>query len=101
MHALAHAPATPNGGRGATGVDAPRTSESPMRLVPFVLLAVAVAVACSAGDRSAVSETQQAAHVPDLVGTADLIVDAKVLATSWVVYAQELKESFCSLEEGN
>jgi len=30
-----------------------------------------------------------------------MIVDAKTLATSWVVYDQELKESFCSIEEAN
>src|SRR6266704_970866 len=39
------------------------------------------------------------AHVQDLDGPPDMIVDAKTLATSWVVYDQELKESFCSIEE--
>jgi len=39
-------------------------------------------------------------HVADLDGTPDLIVDSKDLATSWVVYDQELKESFCTLQEG-
>src|SRR5439155_5719905 len=81
----------------------PLPVESFMRLVPFAALAAvaaAVAVSCSSSDRSPLSETQQAAHVPDLVGTPDLTVDRKVLATSWVVYDQVLKENFCSLEEG-
>lgn len=38
-------------------------------------------------------------HVQDLDGTPDLIVDSKKLATSWVVYEQDLKEGFCSLAE--
>src|SRR2546430_11445967 len=33
-----------------------------------------------------------------LFRSPDMIVDAKTLATSWVVYDQELKESFCSIE---
>jgi len=75
-----------------------------MRLVPFAALAAiaaVVAASCSSSDWSPLSETQQAAHVPDLVGTPDLTVDRKILATSWVVYDQVLKENFCSLEEGN
>ena len=56
-------------------------------------------IACGPVERSAVS-APQFAHVQDLDGTPDLIVDAKKLATSWVIYDQELKESFCSIEEG-
>ncbi|HET9707806.1 MAG TPA: lysyl oxidase family protein [Gemmatimonadales bacterium] len=36
----------------------------------------------------------------DLDGMPDLIVDAKRLATSWVVYDQDLRKDFCSLVEG-
>lgn len=58
-------------------------------------------LACNGPEgRSVVAPPPQFAHVQDLDGTPDLIVDAKVLATSWVVYDQELKESFCTLQEG-
>lgn len=40
------------------------------------------------------------ARAPDLDGVPDLIVDAKRLAESWVIYDQELRESFCSVQEG-
>src|SRR5438128_12495829 len=74
-----------------------------MRLVPVAGLAAVVAfAACSNADRGRLTPSgPEFAHVQDLDGTPDLIVDAKRLADSWVVYDQELKESFCSLEEGN
>jgi hypothetical protein len=66
-----------------------------------VMLAAAAALAaCNPADR-AIASGPQFAHVQDLDGTPDLIVDAKKLATSWVVYDQELKESFCSIEEAD
>jgi lysyl oxidase len=66
----------------------------------IVALAAAAALsACNPADQPAVSAPQYA-HVQDLDGTPDLIVDSKVLATSWVVYDQELKETFCTLQEG-
>jgi len=58
--------------------------------------------ACTSADRPlrpAVSDPQFA-HTQDLDGIPDLIVDSKALATSWVVYDQQLKESFCTLQEG-
>jgi len=58
--------------------------------------------ACTSADRPlrpAVSGPQFA-HTQDLTGLPDLIVDSKALATSWVVYDQALKESFCTLQEG-
>jgi hypothetical protein len=64
------------------------------------LVAAATLAACGSVDRAGVS-VPQFAHVQDLDGTPDLIVDAQKLATSWVVYDQELKESFCSIEEAN
>lgn len=65
-----------------------------------VLATAALAAACLEAGRPAVTNPQFA-HVQDLDGTPDLIVDAKKLATSWVVYDQFLKESFCSIQEAN
>src|SRR5437667_6516193 len=75
-----------------------------MRFTPLAALVSVLAVAtCTPVERGAVAPPSGPAfaHVQDLDGTPDLIVDAKRLADSWVVYDQELKESFCSLEEGN
>ena len=58
-----------------------------------------LATACTSLDRPVVSRPQFA-HTQDVLGVPDLIVDSKALATSWVVYDQELKESFCTLQEG-
>ena len=60
-----------------------------------------VAGACSQVDRSNLARVggPQFAHTQDLEGTPDLIVDAAKLASSWVIYDQELKGSFCSLTE--
>ena len=58
-----------------------------------------LATACTSLDRPVVSRPQFA-HTQDVEGLPDLIVDSKALATSWVVYDQELKESFCTLQEG-
>ena len=65
------------------------------------LAAALVAVACSRPDRAgpAALGAAQFAFEQDLDGTPDLIVDAHKLAASWVIYDQELKESFCSIEE--
>src|SRR6266511_3400782 len=67
-------------------------------LVPMLVAGLLVA-ACTSADRPLASHPQFD-HTQDLVGTPDLIVDSKALATSWVVYDQELKESFCTLQEG-
>jgi Lysyl oxidase len=66
----------------------------------LLALTAAAFAACNPRDQVAVS-APQFAHVQDLEGTPDLIVDATKLATSWVVYDQELKESFCSVEEAD
>lgn len=42
-----------------------------------------------------------AAHLQDLDGQPDLIVDARRLATSWVIYDQDLPAGFCSVQEGD
>jgi len=75
-----------------------------MRVARLAAVSAALTlVTCTHADRSALVAPPgpEFAHVQDLDGTPDLIVDAKRLADSWVVYDQELKESFCSLEEGN
>src|SRR5207247_1932544 len=72
-----------------------------MRFTPLAALVSVLAVAtCTPVERGAVAPPSGPAfaHVQDLDGTPDMIVDAKTLATSWVVYDQELKESFCSIE---
>lgn len=74
-----------------------------MRLAPLVLTVATLAVVtCTGTDRGVfvAPSGPQFDHVQDLDGTPDLIVDGKKLATSWVVYEQELRESFCSLAEG-
>jgi len=70
-----------------------------MRRRTPIFVAGLLAAACTSVERNLVS-VPQFAHVADLDGTPDLIVDSKDLATSWVVYDQELKESFCTLQEG-
>ncbi|HEV8399615.1 MAG TPA: lysyl oxidase family protein [Gemmatimonadales bacterium] len=67
---------------------------------PITLALAATAVLSGCGPTDHPLSGPQFAHVQDLDGTPDLIVDAKALATSWVVYDQELKESFCTLQEG-
>lgn len=68
------------------------------RRLPLTLAAGLLAAACISLDRPV--SAPQFAHTADVTGTPDLIVDSKALATSWVVYDQELKESFCTLQEG-
>ncbi len=70
------------------------------RRLTLMLAAGLLIAACTSMDRSVASGPQFQAKEPDLIGTPDLIVDSKALATSWVVYDQELKESFCTLQEG-
>ncbi len=74
----------------------------PWNALPTLVVTAGLAlVACSRPDGTGSLAAPQFAHVQDLDGTPDLIVDAKKLATSWVVYDQELKESFCSIEEAD
>lgn len=72
-----------------------------MRITPFAAAAAALALAtCRPDAPASVGPRIQAAHVGDLSGAADLIVDGPTLARSWVVYDQILKEGTCTLEEG-
>src|SRR5438094_4226513 len=85
-------------------LDRPSTPGVAMRFPVIGAAAAALALTtCTPADRgTAVAPgAPQFAHVQDLDGTPDMIVDAKTLATSWVVYDQELKENFCSIEEAN
>jgi len=74
-----------------------------MRLarIPRLVAALTLA-ACGGTDRANVAAPAppQFAHVQDLQGTPDLIVDAKRLAVSWVIYDQNLPATFCSVQEG-
>src|SRR5213594_956834 len=75
-----------------------------MRLarIPRLVAALTLA-ACGGTDRANVAAPAppQFAHVQDLQGTPDLIVDAKRLATSWVVYDQTFAAGVCSVVEGD
>lgn len=70
---------------------------------PWMMLAVAITLgACASPDATGVSPLPAAGvtqKTPDLDGTPDLIVDAKKLASSWVVY-DELVPNVCSAQEG-
>ena len=43
----------------------------------------------------------RAAATQDLVGTPDLVVDTKVLSSSWIVLEETFTSAQCSVEEGN
>src|SRR6266568_2146901 len=68
------------------------------RAIPALAAAAALS-ACSPADHPAVSGPQFA-HVQDLDGTPDLIVDDKRLADSWVIYDQTFSTTACSVVEG-
>src|SRR5438477_6243645 len=59
-------------------------------------------VACAGTEKAAITQPPRPrfAHVQDLLGTPDLIVDGKRLADSWVVYDETFQASFCSVQEG-
>jgi len=73
-----------------------------MRLVPVAGIAAVLAfAACSTTDRGRLTPSgPQFAHVQDLNGTPDLIVDGKRLADSWVIYDQTFLSTTCSVIEG-
>ena len=76
-----------------------------MRIARLAAVSAALALAtCTPAERGVVvapSGPQFDSHVQDLVGTPDMIVDTKTLATSWVVYDHEIREGSCSLQEAN
>lgn len=67
------------------------------------VLAVLGAAACESAKAPtlAAPETARLNIGQDLDGTADLVVDGQVLATSWVIYEEELLPSYCSVIEGD
>jgi lysyl oxidase len=74
-----------------------------MRRTSLVLAMTLALATCTPPDRGSVSApgVPQFGHVQDLDGTPDMIVDARTLATSWVVYDHTIKEGACSLQEAN
>jgi hypothetical protein len=72
-----------------------------MRMTCCITSAIALlAVACSPAENPFRSGPEFA-HVQDLDGLPDLIVDVHTLASSWLVYDHEMRESSCSLHEEN
>src|SRR5688572_16737605 len=66
------------------------------------LLTVGTVAACerAVGGLSAPERISMAAQ-QDLVGTPDLVVDTRTIASSWVVREEEFVDGQCSVEEGN
>jgi hypothetical protein len=67
-----------------------------------LLMAGAVA-ACENGGPQGLSAPERAleAASQDLVGTPDLVVDTRAMASSWVVREEDFVDGQCSVEEGN
>ena len=68
----------------------------------WMIVATATLAACGAPDVTSVAPTPDvmlARDGQDLEGTPDLIVDARKLATSWVVYYEDVP-NVCSAQEG-
>src|SRR5688572_33286115 len=70
--------------------------------VAFSVLTVLTLLACESSDHSdlVTGSNPQLAAVPDLVGTPDLMVDAHMLAASWVVYEETFAGNGCTAIEG-
>src|SRR5216110_1745125 len=68
------------------------------QLITPMFVAGLLIAACTSADRPIVPRPEFE-HTQDLDGIPDLIVDSKALATSWVVYDQERKRSFCASQE--
>lgn len=68
----------------------------------LALAALAVA-ACETVQQgiSAPDRAQERLGIPDLEGTPDLAVDARVLASSWVISDEYLSPTLCSVQEGD
>jgi hypothetical protein len=64
---------------------------------------LSVAACDTAGDHGAATATtpRKGLGVPDLVGTPDLVVDAKKLASSWTITTEDLAPNLCSVLEGD
>jgi hypothetical protein len=74
-----------------------------MRIISSVgAVALLFGLACTPSDpdTSAPSEHPFYAHVPDLTGLPDIIVDRATLATSWVIYDETFSPTACDVIEG-
>lgn len=67
------------------------------------VLAVLGLTACNDADQATIAapEDVRLNTGQDLDGMGDLVVDGKVLATSWVVYEEDLSPTLCSVVEGD
>ena len=67
------------------------------------LLAAGAMAACENGGPQGLSAPERAleAASQDLVGTPDLVVDTRTIASSWVVREEDFVQGQCSVEEGN
>ena len=73
-----------------------------MRMLVMAGAVVGLLAACGTeADRPAVLAGPAFGHVQDVDGAPDLIVDAKRLATSWVVYDETFTAGVCSVIEGD
>ena len=66
-----------------------------------ILLAACAAPADSPTALRSLAATASSSGTPDLIGTADLIVDEKATRNNWLVRVEDLPANFCSVEEGN
>ena len=58
-----------------------------------------VLLGCSADSTGTLQEGPRFAHVPDLSGTPDIVVDGPALAHSWVVYEESFEPTACDVLE--
>ncbi|MGH7560100.1 MAG: lysyl oxidase family protein [Gemmatimonadales bacterium] len=80
----------------------PRRSRSALAWRVLFSLSSLGGAACGAPEPTATSTgSPQLAHVPDLTGLPDLIVDRATLATSWVIYEEFLSATACDVIEGD
>lgn len=67
------------------------------------LLMAGAVTACENGGPQGLSAPERALQAAgqDLVGTPDLVVDTRAMASSWVVREEDFVDGQCSVEEGN
>src|SRR5688500_6895963 len=71
------------------------------RMLALTALAVAACESVQHGISAPPNRAQEGLGIPDLVGTPDLVVDARVLASSWVISDEYLSPNLCSVQEGD
>lgn len=74
-----------------------------IKSVGVLALAALAVAACESVQQgiSAPDRPQERLGIPDLEGTPDLVVDARVLASSWVISDEYLSPNLCSVQEGD